>query len=230
MARIFAVLAVLAVLLLAANFLVGLWIGDFNTPARQYRDAFRKYEDLRRDRKTSADELSRAKAAVQEAEVVLAIPRDRKTIHFYLGVASSLLAMLVSSVAVTYFVGTSRWCREVVETYKLPWELAERSARLKRRTFPWAVLAMLTVVGIAALGGLSDPSTPMSQQNPDLPASMVTWHYLAAMLGMLFVAWSFWVQLSRIAENYQVIDDILQEVRRVRQERGLATEDGAEAA
>ena len=211
--------------LLAVNFVVGLWIGDFNTPARQYREAFRKFQDVRRSRHASAEEVERAKAAVAEAEARIAIPRSRRTLHFYLGVASSLLAMLVSSVTVTYFVGTSRWCREVVETYKLPSELAARSARLKRRTFPWAVLAMLVVVGIAALGGLSDPSTPVSQKNPDLPGQMVTWHYLAAIAGSLLVAGSFWVQLGRIAENHEVILDILREVQRVRQERGLPVEE-----
>ena len=225
MSRIFSVLAVLSVLLLAANFLIGLWIGDFNTPARKYRETFRKYEDLRRSREATESEVSQAKAAVVEAEARLTVPRDRKTIHFYLGVASSLLTMLVSSIGVTYFVGTSRWCREVVETYRLPAELAERSAALKRRTFPWAVLAMLVIVGIAALGALSDPSTPVSQRNPDLPARFVTWHYLAAALGMLFIAWSFWIQHTRIAEHYEVIREILAEVSRVRKERGLPAEE-----
>jgi amino acid transporter len=225
LARIFSVLALLAVVLLAANFVVGLWIGDFNTPAREYRTAFRHFEDVRRSRSASAEEIERAKAAVAGAEARVATPRSRRTLHFYLGVASSLLAMLVSSIAVTYFVGTSRWCREVVETYKLPMELAERSARLKRRTFPWAVLAMLVIVVIAALGGLSDPSTPVSQKHPDWPAAMVTWHYLAAIVGLLVIASSFWIQLGRIAESYQVIDDILREVQRVRTERGLPTEE-----
>ena len=225
MSRIFSVLAVLSVLLLAANFLVGLWIGDFNTPARAYREVFRKYEDLRRNREATENEISQAKAAVVESEARLTVPRDRKTIHFYLGVASSLLALLVSSIAVTYFVGTSRWCREVVETYRLPAELAGRSATLKRRTFPWAVMAMLVIIGIAALGGLADPSTPVSQRNPELPATMVTWHYLAAMLGMLFIAWSFWIQHARIAEHHEVIREILTEVSRVRKEKGLPAEE-----
>ena len=224
LARIFSVLAVLSLVLLAANFLVGLWIGDFNTPAREYREAFRRYEDLRRSRDASSGDIAQAKQAVQEAEARIAKPRDRKVIHFYLGVASSLLAMLVCSITITYFVGTSRWCREVVETYKLPSELAERSAALKRRTFPWAMMAMLTIIGVAALGGLSDPSTPVSQQNPHLPALMVQWHYLAAIGGMLLVAWSFWVQHLRIAEHYEVIQSILDEVQRVRREKGLPIE------
>lgn len=224
LARIFSVLAVVSLLLLAANFLVGLWIGDFNRAAQDYRRAFRRFEDLRRDRDASPEELSAAKQAVAAAEAQVATPRQRKGLHFYLGFASSLLAMLVSSVTVTYFVGTSRWCREVVETYRLPAALVERSARLKRSAFPWAVSAMVAIIGIAALGGLSDPSTPVSQKHADWPAFFITWHYVAAIVGMLLVAWSFWMQLARISENHEVIGDILLEVQRVRKERGLPTD------
>jgi hypothetical protein len=45
------------------------------------------------------------------------------------------------------------------------------------------------------------------------------------MLGLLVVAVSFWVQISRIAENYAVIEEILAEVRRIRAERQLPTEE-----
>lgn len=227
MVRIYSVLALLALLLLAANLFVGLWIGDFNTAARNYREAFRHFEDVRRARGVSAGELAAAKRAVAEAEALVAGPRDRKTLHFYLGVGSSLLAMLVSSISVTYFIGTSRWCREVVETYQLSPELALRSARIKRNAFPWAVASMLAIVVVAALGGLSDPSTPVSQQNPDWPAAFVTWHYAAAAFGLAFVAWSFWIQWNCIAKNYHVIDEIMAEVRRVRLARGLPVEEVA---
>jgi hypothetical protein len=223
--RIFSALAVVALLLLAANFLVGLWIGDFNAAAQRYRQARVQFDKLSRDRLATESDIAQARQAVQGALAAAETPRSRLTIHWFLGVASALVAMLVSSIAITYFVGTSRWCKEVVETYKLPAELAERSARLKRRTFPWAVLGMLTVLAIAALGATSDASTPVSQNHPQWPAFFVTWHYVAAITGMLVIAWSFWVQYTRIAENYEVIAEILAEVSRVRKERGLPAEE-----
>src|SRR5436305_10372787 len=36
-------------------------------------------------------------------------------IHKMFGLASALCVVLVNSIVVTYFVGTSRWCKEVVE-------------------------------------------------------------------------------------------------------------------
>jgi amino acid transporter len=223
--RIFSALAVVSLLLLAANFLVGLWIGDFNAAAQRYRTARIQFDKVSRDRQASESDNAQARQAVLDALAAAAAPRRRLTIHWFLGVASALVTMLVNSITITYFVGTSRWCKEVVETYKLPAELAERSAKLKRRTFPWAVLGMLTVLAIAALGATSDASTPVSQDHPQWPAFFVTWHYLAAIIGMLFVAWSFWVQYTRIAENHQVIGEILTEVSRVRKERGLPAEE-----
>ena len=57
-------------------------------------------------------------------------------VHRLMGVAAAIVVVLVNSIVVTYFIGTSRWCKEVVDTYSLDRELVRRSARLKRRTFP----------------------------------------------------------------------------------------------
>ena len=60
------------------------------------------------------------------------------TVHRLTGVAAALAVVFVESVVVTYFIGTSRWCKEVVETYRLDASVIVASNRLKRRTFPWA--------------------------------------------------------------------------------------------
>ena len=80
------------------------------------------------------------------------------TIHMLLGAGGALVAILVNSITVTYFIGTSRWCKEVCETYRLPPQLAQQSTRLKRSTFPWAVLGILSVIAVVALGAAADPS------------------------------------------------------------------------
>ena len=40
------------------------------------------------------------------------------TMHRLTGLAAALAVVFVESVVVTYFIGTSRWCKEVVETYQ----------------------------------------------------------------------------------------------------------------
>lgn len=224
MARIFSVLAVLAVLLLAANFVVGLSIGDFNSAAQQYREAFHRYQSVRKNRQASSDEVSLAQRQVEQAESQIKGPRDRKVIHFYLGLASSLLVILVNSISVTYFIGTNRWCKEVVETYQLSPELMRRSEELKRVAFPWAACSMIVVIALAALGGLSDPSTTVSHDHPEWPARFVSWHYVLAMVATTLIAVSFWVQTNRVAANYTVIEAITVEVHRIRLESNLPVE------
>ena len=136
--------------------------------------------------------------------------------HMMTGVAAALFVVLVESIAVTYFVGTSRWCKEVTETYRLPpGDLAE-STRLKRRTFPWCVLGMLTVVGLSALGAASDPGTG----RPDT-AWWTDIHLAAAFGGLLVVAWTYYRAWLNIADNQRVIERIVAQVRQIREERGL---------
>ena len=73
------------------------------------------------------------------------------TVHRLSGVLAALMVVLVNSMAVTYFIGTGRWCREVVETYGLDGSYIERSRRLKRSAFPFALLGMLAVVTVVAV-------------------------------------------------------------------------------
>lgn len=136
--------------------------------------------------------------------------------HMMTGVAAALFVVLVESIAVTYFVGTSRWCKEVTETYRLPPNDLAESARLKRRTFPWCVLGMLTVVGVSALGAASDPGTGRAET-----AWWTDIHLAAAFGGLLVVAWTYYQAWLNIADNQRVIERIVAQVRQIREERGL---------
>jgi hypothetical protein len=225
--RIFSVLATLAWLSLVLNFFLGLWIGDFNAAAQTYRDSYQKQRSVVADKSNSEEVKDAANKELGRAGEALKIPRQRMTLHFYVGVASSLLVVLVNSVTVTYFVGTSKWCKEVGETYDLNPELPARSTLIKRRTFPWSVMGMLAIVVLVLLGGLSDPSIPLNQSHPGRSPQMVQWHYLAAMGTLAFMALTFAVQAMRIYENSQAIGAILAEVRRIRLAKGLPVgEDG----
>ena len=137
-------------------------------------------------------------------------------VHMLTGTAAALGVVLVHSIAVTYFIGTSRWCKEVTETYKLNNEPVRRSTQLKRKTFPWCVLGMLTVVGVGALGAASDPGTG----RPDT----MWWagiHQIGAFAGLILVAWTYLKAWQNIVENQLVIEQIVQSVSKIRKERGL---------
>ncbi len=141
------------------------------------------------------------------------------TVHRLSGVFAGIMVLLVNSMAVTYFIGTGRWCKEVVETYGLSDAFIDRAKALKRAAFPWSVIGMLAVVGIVALGGAADPSTgrPGSQD-------WVTPHLVGAIALMTLVAWCFQSQLPRIRRQQALIEEVLGEVRAIRAERGLEVE------
>jgi hypothetical protein len=137
-------------------------------------------------------------------------------IHMLTGTAAALAVVFVHSVVVTYFIGTSRWCKEVTETYRLDPAPLRQSTLLKRRTFPWCVLGMLAVVGIGALGAASDPGTGRPNT-----ADMASIHLIAALGGLAFIGWTYFQAWQNIAENQQVIQEIVGMVGRIRRERGL---------
>src|SRR6186997_2531064 len=41
-------------------------------------------------------------------------------LHFLVAVTTAIVLMLVNAIVLTYFIGTSRWCREVTDAYSLP--------------------------------------------------------------------------------------------------------------
>jgi hypothetical protein len=137
-------------------------------------------------------------------------------VHRLSGVATALVVVLVHSIVITYFIGTSRWCKEVGEAYGLDRSLLARATMLKRRTFPWAVMGMGAVVGVISLGARADPATGLRHTQ-----DWATLHLIGALVGLAFIAWSFFVEWNNIHANHQVIADVLAEVRRIRAERGL---------
>jgi hypothetical protein len=186
--RIFFSLAVFALLAVAAALLLGIYIGDLHGVL-------------------DAD----TPAAARDATI------DRASVHRRAGLAAAIVVILANSISVTYFIGTSRWCKEVVTSYALDAEFLRRSAGLKRRTFPWAVSSMLAIVGLAAMGAAADPGTGMANT-----ADWVLPHFVGSLAAMAFLAISFFVQWTNIRTHVEVIHDIMAEVRRVREERGLA--------
>jgi hypothetical protein len=137
-------------------------------------------------------------------------------VHRLAGVGAGIAIVFVSSIVMTYFIGTSRWCKEVAETYQLDPQFIRRSTALKRRAFPWALLTMLAAVAIVALGGAADPGT----MRPNTESWVIP-HLVGALVGMAFVAAAFLVQWRYIAANHEVINEVMAEVRRIRSERGL---------
>ncbi|MEZ6113193.1 MAG: hypothetical protein R3C99_19600 [Pirellulaceae bacterium] len=226
MSRIFSALAAVALALLVTNIVIGLSFGDYNGMTLRWLALTRdvREADLReRQSRGEVDavnltneSLAEARSELAELDPAFKWASSWKNFHFMFGVFAGLVTLLVNAVAVTYFIGTSRWCREVVDAYGIDDSPADESVRLKRRTFPWAVTGMLTMVAIAALGAASDPtgSVPNSQ-------NWVMVHRIVAIVGTAIIGWAFWNQAHNVKTNHGLIELILADVRRVRRDRGM---------
>ena len=138
------------------------------------------------------------------------------TVHRLTGTAAALAVVFVESVIVTYFIGTSRWCKEVAETYRLDAAPVRESNRLKRRAFAVALAGMLTVVGIIALGAAADPATGRANTQ-----SWTYFHLAAAFAGLGLVLWTYFAAWQYVWLNNAIIQQIVAEVGEIRRQRGL---------
>lgn len=220
MTRIYTSLAVLSLALLCVAMLLGLRTGDYNG---QFAEYGRVGKPLVERRAVLRDQRPRPVAEIRRIEEQLATeheklqPLEQQTlIHMMFGVAAALVAVLVNSICITYFVGTGRWIREVVEAYQFPQSWVEESSVIKRRAFPWAMGGMLTAVGIIALGAAAHPGTIREGT-----AAWVTPHLIGAIVGTMFIALAYYMQAGRIAENYALIQRITDQVHEVRLRKGL---------
>ena len=71
------------------------------------------------DPKKTSREYEEARGGFTAADEAFRGPRQWMTLHMLLGSAAGLMAILVNSITITYFIGTSRWCKEVCDTYQI---------------------------------------------------------------------------------------------------------------
>lgn len=213
MGRIFSVLSVVALTLIVANLYLGLTGGDFNAAVAEYKAKQTEWESSASGRPTPEQE-----AEILEFGKMFKPIKQRATLHFLVGVLAALVAILVQSIGITYFIGTGRWCKEVVEAYDLEAEILEAGTKLKRRTFPWAMIGVATILTIACFGAACDPTRGGET------AKWVPHHLFVGMGGTVLIAYCLLRQWQGINANQAVIDRLMQRVREERERRGLDVE------
>lgn len=215
MARYLVIFSSIAIFFVSVALVLGLSLGDVQKSLgelQEVRAEIRARQDGRID--AAASSLSELTARAQR----LAAAESWTSAHRLAGVAASLVVVLVYSVCITYFIGTGKWCREVVETYELDPRLVDECNRNKRKAFPWSMIGILWAIGMVALGAAADPSTGRSDT-----ADWVTPHLLAALLGMVWLVWSFWAIHGHLVEQHRVISEVLEHVGKRRAANSLAS-------
>ena len=220
MARIFSSLAVVAVTLLVTNLFLGLTGGDYNDSSARLKALVAQWQDARAASRSDSIELQQLTAELDAARAEFAPLRKRATLHILLGVLAALVTVLVHCIAITYFIGTARWCKEVVDAYGFDPQLTSRSAALKRRSFPYSLVGILTVLAIVTLGAAADPATMR-----ETTLRWVTPHLWAAMLGTAVVVCCLTKQAVNIQANNSIVNEVTAAVRAERKRRGLDSAD-----
>lgn len=202
--------------LVVTNLCVGLSGGDYNDAFAKLKEKYRGLQVSKSDPATPerAAEIEKLQSEFEALRSEFEPIQKLAGLHFLLGVLAALVAVLVQSIGVTYFIGTGRWCKEVVEAYDLEADILAEGTRLKRRTFPWAMLGIATILAIVTLGGACDP-------NGGGRANWVPYHLFSGLFGTALLVFCMFRQGQGIHQNQAIIERLMRRVREERDRRGL---------
>jgi hypothetical protein len=131
--------------------------------------------------------------------------------HFLLGLSAAVVTLLVHCLIFTYFLGTGRWVKEVKLAYDIPDAPLPRLTRdLKRRVFPPALFAMLTVIATGAAGAAAHVGVSRWEVHAGL-----------ATAALAVNGWAFRLEYACLKTNGWILAEVLELVDRIRADRGL---------
>lgn len=134
-------------------------------------------------------------------------------VHFLIALGTVMFSLLVHCIAYTYLMGTNRWVREVVEIYRMPGEILNRSKANKRKGFKWEFRAM-TMVAIAAwLGAWVHREYPVKMAQESM------YHHIAAVAVIAMSLAAFSVEYKVIDTQGILIDEVKRLADKMREER-----------
>lgn len=138
-----------------------------------------------------------------------------RRVHFLFALGASTLAMLVHAIVLTYFMGTGRWIEETSEAYRLGVSAREENIRSKYRALPGMILCILLIIVTGAFGAIADPAS-----NSQFPTAKTIHFTLATCTLLLNALVSYW-EYEQIRHNGRIVQAIVDEVRRIRRDKGL---------
>lgn len=141
-------------------------------------------------------------------------------LHILAGLAALVFALLVHAIVLTYFMGTGRWLEETTLAYHLPAAWQQESKSLKYRTVPAMVLCMVLLILTGAFGAAADPASALGFRGWG-EFSADTLHMLIALTAAGINLIVNLLEYSALHRNGVIIGEVLQEVRKMRLERGL---------
>lgn len=146
--------------------------------------------------------------------------QSRISSHMLIGLGALTFATLVHAISLTYFMGTGRWIEETSNAYSLSNEFYNRNQKNKYSILPGMTICIVLLITTGALGAVADPATPMSLDGT-MGFSGAQIHFFGAAITAIANLLTNFSQFVAISRNSNVVDSVLEEVRRMREERGL---------
>ncbi len=141
--------------------------------------------------------------------------------HFLSALGALFFATLVHAIVLTYFMGTGRWLEETSSAYRLSSAAYHESKAIKYRVIPAMVACFALLVITGAFGAAADPGSPVQFQGW-LGIAPVVWHRSLAIITLLANVAVHFIEYTALFRNGELIEGVMSEVRRIRQEKGLA--------
>ena len=140
--------------------------------------------------------------------------------HMLWGLAALVLATMVHALVLTYFMGTGRWMEETGHAYRLADDWRRENQALKHRTIPAMIGCLALLVATGALGAAADPASAVGFRGWG-GVSAATVHLVCAAVTIgLNLCVNLWEYVA-LERNAELIESVMGEVRRIRNERGL---------
>ncbi len=140
--------------------------------------------------------------------------------HMLTALAAIILATLVHSIVFTYFMGTGRWLEETSRAYGLGDEYHARNQRLKYRTLPGIIGCFVIFLATACFGAALDSGAWQVMTGTSIELGK-TFHFVLAGASLLLNSGVFFGEYQSIWNNGAVVNEVLEEVRRIRLAKGL---------
>jgi hypothetical protein len=140
--------------------------------------------------------------------------------HFLTGAAGLVFGALVHAIVLTYFMGTGRWIEETSHAYRLDGTWRAQNQKLKYRTVGGMMVCLILLILTGAFGAAADPASAVGFQGW-FGLSAATIHFIVAVTTLCANAVvNFW-EFQAIDRNGEIVGAVVDQVRRIRQERGL---------
>ncbi|HUQ68643.1 MAG TPA: hypothetical protein VM165_03910 [Planctomycetaceae bacterium] len=149
------------------------------------------------------------------------VAKSAVTAHSLTALAAMCFATLVHAIVLTYFMGTGRWIEEVAQAYRLSPLLHAENQSLKYRVVPMIVGCFLSLLATGALGAAISPGATV-QFAGGMGLSATMWHRSFAIVTLLANIGAHYGEYLALFRNGEVVESVLAEVRRIREEKGLA--------